>query len=83
MTSQIRSFDSETDATAVLEHGHVLLLSTPGFTLLAAERPLLSSSVLARGKNVSFDPATGTVGGSALQGEALGRLRGMLARFSD
>jgi hypothetical protein len=83
MTSQVRPLDSEIDATAALEHGHVLWLGTPVFALPAAERPLLSSSVLARGKNVSFDPATGAVGGSALRGEALGRLRGMLARFSD
>ena len=45
---------------------------TAVFALTAAERPLLSSAVLARGKNVSFDPATGAVGGSALTGEAAG-----------
>jgi hypothetical protein len=83
MTSQVRPLESESDATAALEDGHVLCLSTAGFALAAAERPLLSSAVLARGKNVSFDPATGAVGGSALEGEAGGRLRGMLARFSD
>ena len=72
MTSQVRSLESEADATAALEDGHVLWLSTAGFALSAAERPLLSSAVLARGKNVSFDPATGAVGGSALEGEAAG-----------
>ena len=83
MTSQVRPLESEADATAALENGHVLCLGTAGFALSAAERPLLSSAVLARGKNVSFDPATGAVGGSALEGEAAGRLCGMLARFSD
>jgi hypothetical protein len=83
MTSQVRSLEPDAGATAALEDGHVLCRSTAGFALSAAERPLLSSAVLARGKNVSFDPATGAVGGSALQGEAAGRLRGMLARFSD
>ena len=69
MTSQVRPLESETDATAALEDGHVLW---PEHGLrsrsTAAERPLLSSAVLARGKNVSFDPATGAVGGSALDG---------------
>jgi hypothetical protein len=83
MISQIRPFESEPDATAALEAGHVLWLRTPTFALTPGESPLLSSAVLARGKNVSFDPATGRVGGSALTGEAAGRLRGMLARFSD
>lgn len=83
MTSQVRPLDSETDATQTLEGGHVLLLTAPAFALEPVERPLLSSSVLARGKNVSFDPGTGNVGGSGLQGDAAGRLRDMLARFSD
>src|SRR4029077_7632918 len=66
-----------------LEAGHVLWSQAPVFTLTAPERPLLSSAVLARGKNVSFDPATGAVGGSALTGEAAGSLKSLLARFSD
>jgi 3-deoxy-D-manno-oct-2-ulosonic acid (Kdo) hydroxylase len=83
MTSQVRPLEAETDATQALEAGHVLWSQAPLFGLTAPERPLLSSSVLARGKNVSFDPATGAVGGSALTGEAAGILKGMLARFSD
>ena len=47
------------------------------------EQPLFSPSVLASGKNVSFDPATGQVGGSALGGEMFGTLGAMLSRFSD
>jgi hypothetical protein len=53
------------------------------FELAGEEHPLLSSAVLATGKNVSFDPATGAVGGSALQGDAARALRGMLARYSE
>jgi len=83
MTSQVRPLEAEPDATPVLEAGHVLWSQAPLFSLTPPERPLLSSSVLARGKNVSFDPATGAVGGSALTGEAAGHLAGMLARFSD
>jgi hypothetical protein len=83
MTSQVRPLDAEPDPTVALESGHVLWQRDAGFALSSPEQPLLSSAVLAKGKNVSFDPATGTVGGSALQGEAAIRLRGMLARFSD
>src|SRR5580765_1533398 len=83
MTSQVRPLEAETDATQAREAGHVLWSQAPLFTLTAPERPLLSSAVLARGKNVSFDPATGAVGGSALTGEAAGSLKTMLARFSD
>jgi 3-deoxy-D-manno-oct-2-ulosonic acid (Kdo) hydroxylase len=83
MTSQVRPLESESDPTQALEGGHVLLVRAPRFALTARERPLLSSAVLARGKNVSFDAATGAVGGSALAGEAAADLRGMLARFSD
>ena len=83
MTSQVRPLESESDAAQTLEGGHVLWQRTPTFVLTEAERPLLSSSVLARGKNISFDPATGKVGGSALVGGDAGRLHAMLARFSD
>jgi 3-deoxy-D-manno-oct-2-ulosonic acid (Kdo) hydroxylase len=83
MISQVRPLESDADATDTLEAGHVLWSSTPLFALTAPERPLLSSAVLARGKNVSFDAATGTVGGSALTGDAAGCLKAMLARFSD
>jgi hypothetical protein len=83
MTSQVRRLEPEPDATDALEAGHVLWSQAPLFLLNDAERPLLSSSVLARGKNVSFDPATGSVGGSALTGEAAALLKSMLGRFSD
>jgi hypothetical protein len=83
MTSQVRSLDAETDPTFALENGHVLWQRDSGFIMSSAERPLLSPAVLARGKNVSFDPQTGVVGGSRLQGDAAVRLRDMLARFSD
>jgi len=83
MTSQVRPFEPHADATRALENGDVLWLRERTFELARQERQLLSSAVLASGKNVSFDPATGAVGGSALRGEDAGRLRGMLSRFSD
>ncbi len=83
MTSQVRTLEPELDAVDVLEGGDVICLPAPTLPLDARERPLLSAAVLARGKNVSFDPATGSVAGSALQGEPAEALRGLLARFSD
>jgi hypothetical protein len=83
MTSQVRPISADTDATRALEDGDVLWLGGPAFELDSREHPLLSSAVLASGKNVSYDPATGFVGGSALRGGAARTLRGMLARYSD
>ncbi len=83
MTSQVRAFEQPIDATAVVEGGDVLWLRGHGFEILAEERPLLSPAVLTSGKNVSFDPATRTVGGSAAGGPAAESLREMLSRFSD
>jgi hypothetical protein len=83
MTSQVRQFEQPIDATAVVEGGDVLWLREHGFQILAGERPLLSSTVLTSGKNVSFDPETSVVGGSAAGGPAAEVLRGMLSRFSN
>jgi hypothetical protein len=83
MTSQVRSFEPQADATRALESGDVLWLRVHTFEVDSQEQRLLSSAVLASGKNVSFDPVTSAVGGSALRGEAAERLRGMLSRFSD
>jgi hypothetical protein len=83
MTSQVRPISPDTDATRALEDGDVLWLRGPAFELDSREHPLLSSAVLASGKNVSYDPATGFVGGSALRGGPARTLRGMLARYSD
>jgi hypothetical protein len=83
MTSQVRPIEPGADATPALEGGDVLWLRDQMFELSSREHPLLSSSVLASGKNVSYDPATGALGGSALRGGAAESLRGMLARYSD
>ncbi len=86
MTSQVRQLeqlDRDADAATRLEAGDVLWQSESFFTLKEDERPLLSPSVLASGKNVSFDPATRRIAGTALTGELLRALQSMLARFSD
>ena len=83
MTSQVRPIEPGSDATPALEGGDVLWLRGHTFELSSREHPLLSSAVLASGKNVSYDPATGGVGGSALRGGPAAALRDMLARYSD
>jgi len=83
MISQVRPIDPRADALPALETGDVLWLDQHGFELSSREHPLLSSAVLASGKNVSYDPATGRVGGSVLKGGAAATLRDMLARYSD
>jgi hypothetical protein len=84
MTSEVRPFDSGPGAETLLEGGDVLWFQDGFFTVEAAERPLLSPSVLAgANKNVSFDPSTGRVSGSAASGEAGELMRGLMARFSD
>jgi 3-deoxy-D-manno-octulosonic acid hydroxylase-like protein len=84
MTSQVRPLDLRPGVEALLESGDVLWLRDGFFAVEAAERRLLSPSVLAgSNKNVSFDPSTGRVGGSSATGESGELLRGMLKRFSD
>jgi hypothetical protein len=70
-------------AARCLESGNVLFQRSGFFHTTPDEQALFSPSVLAGGKNVSFDPSSGHVGGSALTGPLAATLRGMLSRFSD
>jgi hypothetical protein len=83
MTSQVVPLADAGAATGCLESGNVLWQQDGFFAVSAREQPLFSPSVLASGKNVSFDPATRQVGGSSLTGDMFETLRAMLARFSD
>lgn len=69
-------------ALAALEAGQVLVLPRLGFAVAEGERGLLSPDTLDETrKNISFDPASGTVHGTALDGERRLRLAAMLDRF--
>ncbi len=83
MTSQVVPHEHAEPVTQCLESGNVLLLQRGFFTVSPEEQPLFTPSVLSSGKNVSFDPSTGQVSGSALTGDTGGLLQRMLARFSD
>lgn len=67
------------DVTDELEAGTLLMLPALAFDVLADERRFFDAGI-ATAKNVSFDPATGHVGGIAQPAEPLGA---MLRRFSD
>lgn len=66
-----------------LENGQVLLFEGLRFALTEAEQGLLAPTASdGHSKNVSLDPSSGKVSGSALEGGELERLRQMVLRFS-
>lgn len=69
-------------AVTTVEAGNVLLLPRLGFDGRPDERALFSPSIV-KGKNVSFDPSSGRVGGAQVTRDGAVTLRSMLERFSD
>ena len=70
-------------AIEALERGRVLWFPTLAFRLEAPERPFRSPSCAdGAAKNLSFDPRTGVVRGSACQGPQLEALAAMMARYA-
>jgi len=69
-------------AIAALEEGRVIVLPRLAFALAPAEAGLLSAGALDETrKNISADPATGVVHGTALAGAELAALTAMMTRF--
>ena len=77
------SADLRDRAADTLESGKVLFLPNYGFHVTDAERKLLSPSIVNKSKNVSYDPRTGSVGGTTLAESDADTLRDMIARFSN
>jgi hypothetical protein len=71
------------DPAATLEAGDVLFLPGLRFTIEPSESVLFTPEILASAKNVSFDPSTGSLGGTTAAGADADALRGLLRRFSD
>lgn len=70
-------------AAQVLEGGGLILLPHTPFPVAEAERDLIDPAVLSgKSKNVSLDPATGALGGTGLEGERLGAMSAMVARYA-
>ena len=69
-------------ATGVLEGGGVMIFPDRPFLLSPREQALLDPSVAdGRFKNISLDPATGAIGGAALDEARTAILAGMIGRF--
>ncbi|MDA8108409.1 MAG: Kdo hydroxylase family protein [Betaproteobacteria bacterium] len=69
-------------ATLALESGSVLFFPKLRFALLEGEERLLSPAAAGQAKNVSLDPASGTLRGSGADEEELRLLQGMMTRFA-
>lgn len=75
--------DPFADSIAALERGDVVFVRDLAFDIEPRERAIFSPAILSSSKNASFDPRTGKLGGTTLQGPESERLRGLMARFSD
>ncbi|MGH6991296.1 MAG: Kdo hydroxylase family protein, partial [Stellaceae bacterium] len=74
----------QAEAVAALETGRVVLLPRLGIAVGPDEAPLLDPAAAgAARKNVSFDPATGAIGNSALDAAEAARLKSLMARFAE
>lgn len=87
-TMEIAAWSAAATATSaehtarLLESGKVLLLPRLEFKLMPDERELLTPTCAdGRAKNISFDPATRNLRGSALSGDPQTALTGMVERF--
>jgi len=70
-------------AQQALESGNVVFFPDLEFTADATERALFDPAILGSGKNTSYDPETGGLGGTALSGGDAGTLARFIRRFSD
>lgn len=69
-------------ATDALEAGHVLFLPHLHFELSEVERAFLTPTIVGKSKNVSYDPASGKVGGTTVAAIKLHELRALMDRFA-
>jgi 3-deoxy-D-manno-oct-2-ulosonic acid (Kdo) hydroxylase len=73
-----------TEGVDTLERGGLVLFPRLPFALDPGEEAFLTTDVFSgESKNVSYDAASGKVGGTRLEGEALAGMRAMIARYSD
>jgi len=69
-------------ALRALEQGNVLLFPQLRFSIQDDEAQLLSPTIAGEGKNISLNPADGSLRGSGADAARLRRLRGMMQRFA-
>jgi hypothetical protein len=77
------SLDEQQNAICGLERGEILLFPNLSFAIDAHEKHLIKPEVVNKSKNVSYNPAKKTIGGTNCAPADAGVLAAMMARFSD
>jgi hypothetical protein len=75
--------DRSAGTAASLEAGDVVFLPNLKFEIQPQELALFSPAIISAEKNLSFDPRTGRLGTTTLDGPGAARLRALLSRFSS
>jgi 3-deoxy-D-manno-octulosonic acid hydroxylase-like protein len=70
-------------SAAALEGGNVLFLPHLRYPVEPAETALFTRAILGSSKNASFDPVSGRLRGTTVNGNEAELLRGFIHRFSD
>ncbi|MGH6883331.1 MAG: Kdo hydroxylase family protein [Hypericibacter sp.] len=70
-------------ATEALEAGQILYFPALAFTIEPEERRFLADGWSAAVKNISFDPARGTLGGTKAEGEDAAGLTRLMSRYAQ
>jgi 3-deoxy-D-manno-oct-2-ulosonic acid (Kdo) hydroxylase len=70
------------ELTDALESGKAVSMPGMGFPMSAEELALLDPRILAKAKNVSYNPANGSVGGTSCTGAEAEVLKQLMARYS-
>ena len=70
-------------AAGRLEQGDVIFLPHLRFEIAPDETRLFDPAILGHAKNASFDPQSGRLGRTTLEGADAERLRALMGRFSD
>src|SRR5215469_8110215 len=71
------------DALRALEAGQVLFFPNLGFEIASEEKQFLNPAIVDGAKNVSFNPATGKLGGCACAESQAAQLAALMRRFSE
>jgi hypothetical protein len=76
------SRDVQDAAIGALESGRVLFLPKLRFEISAVEREFLTPAIVGKSKNVSYDPASGKIGGTTVAAMKVQDLRALMNRFA-
>jgi hypothetical protein len=79
---QIAGGSLQNELTDALESGSAVSLPGFDFAMSDAEKALLDPRILGKAKNVSYSPATDSIGGTSCTGEEARVLQQALARYS-